>query len=166
MNAVLRIQAALAQAGKGMTASELSAASGFGSVDLGRHIAQMVQYGSATREKKEDGRRNLYYLTVEQLRRFHERVHELRWVLQVADGKAASFCLPTDTDDIHDRLKFLRMLKDRTVYSDHAALALIIQDYERTLRLRRKCEGRAETEETRGRKPYLGKAMEGRANGI
>lgn len=48
-----------------------------------------------------------------------------------------SFAMITDTDDLPGRLKFLRMLKEKTVFGEHVTLALIIDDYERTLKLRR-----------------------------
>lgn len=52
--------------------------------------------------------------------------------------------LITDTDLLHDRLKFLYMLRDRTVFGEHAELRNLIDDYERTLKLRRQLEERAE----------------------
>jgi hypothetical protein len=64
---------------------------------------------------------------------------------------STAFALVADTDDLPGRLAFLRMLKEKTVYADHATLGLIIQDYERTFRLRRAVEQSVENEDRRGR---------------
>lgn len=48
--------------------------------------------------------------------------------------KRATDLLDVSVEDIPTRLTFLRMLRERTVFEDHAVLKLIIGDYERAQR--------------------------------
>jgi hypothetical protein len=101
----------------------------------------MIKFDLASRELRPDGRGYLYFLSEVQLERFRERMEELRIVVDMAECRAA-FCLPTDTWDIHDRLTFLQNVKERTVIGENPMLSKVIEDYQRTLRLREALEAR------------------------
>ena len=82
-----------------------------------------------------------YYLSEEQLRRY-----SLKKAMRDAKSSEAVI-LPTDTAHFPGILAFLRMLKEKTVYGEHAILHEIIRDYECTLKMRRSIEQRAEAAE-------------------
>lgn len=64
-----------------------------------------------------------------------------------AEVKPDIGCLVTDTEEIPKRMKFLRMLKEKTVFGEHVTLDLIIEDYTRTMALRQKIVQRIEESE-------------------
>jgi hypothetical protein len=150
MTSVLLIQAALAERiGERMPGYRVASAAGMSFKMFGRRAPDMVKRNQICREKLKGGAIGFfcYWMTEEQA-----RIYRLKAALQ--NGSAGfSSGLVTDSNDIHDRLKFLRMLKEKTVFAEHAMLAMIIQDYERTFKLRRAAEHRVDMEEKRGNKP-------------
>lgn len=110
----------------------------------------LVKYGHVTREKIEGSGSPFYwyYLDERQQRNARMKIAVLQVRskpgLAVLKTEPSGITLVTDTDDIHDRLAFLRMLKEKTVFGEHAMLDRVIEDYTRTLRLREACKQRAE----------------------
>jgi predicted transcriptional regulator len=139
MTSVHRIQVALSS-GEKLQGSAVAAKAGISRRRFYRDITKLHEDGHVSREKPTGGAGYYrYFLNDLQMEAFRSRLARY------------SGALVADTAVISERLKFLRMLKEKTVFSDHATLALIIEDYERTLKLRRACEQRAESEESRGR---------------
>jgi hypothetical protein len=132
---VTRVQTVLFEnAGEKLRGDQVAALAGISVKTFQKHASLMVNNNHISRMKPKGALIPFYryYLSDEQLASFQRRMERLPRRLTVL----------TDTDDIPDRLSFLRMLKEKTVYRDHAALALIIEDYTRTLKLRRAIENR------------------------
>lgn len=60
--------------------------------------------------------------------------------------KPGGFGLILDTEEIAGRISYLRRIKETTVLGEHAMLAAIIDDYERTLKMRKAIINRMEKE--------------------
>jgi hypothetical protein len=130
MSYVRRVQAALAaRPGEKLFGHQVAVLAGLPNRVFQRHAAVLVKDNRISRTKSGEGRLAYYryWLTDEQHHHYQRRVERF----------PESFNMVTDTEDVPDRLSFLRMLKENTVFAEHAALALIIGNYERTLKLRR-----------------------------
>lgn len=134
MGYIRRVQAVLAEkAGEKMLANKLARAAGIPIEQFQRAAGDLVKGGHISRVKLKGSISGhyWYYLNPDQL-----RVYRLRMAIAQTQNPD-EVDLVIDTMDIPDRLAFLRMLKEKTVFADHAALNLIIADYERTLTLRK-----------------------------
>jgi hypothetical protein len=126
---VTKVQFALAgRPDEKLRADQVAKLAGITVRTFNRHAWRLVGDGHISRTKPHGSNYYRYFLSAEQLDAYN--------------GLTERLVMVTDSDDIPGRLGFLRMLKERTVYSEHAALKLIIQDYERTLKLRRAIENR------------------------
>lgn len=95
--------------------------------DVGHKVSQEFTRGRISRVKpklSEGGGYYRYFMTDEQRAAFQHLTH----------GAFRDGVLLVDAADVPARLRFLEMLKERTVYGDHAVLAAIIEDYQRTLK--------------------------------
>lgn len=127
--------------GEKLPAYRLSARSGVPSKKFQKYAAEMVRDGHISRERVTQGKRGAfwYFLSDSQY-----KTARLKLALASSDVDDKTMGLVTEAEGLPARLKFLRMLKENTVFGQHAMLAMIIDDYERTLRLRRAIEGRTE----------------------
>lgn len=140
MTYVRRVQEVLAsRSGEKLFGHQIAALAGLAPKSFQKHAAVLIKNGHVCRAKFKDGRASFYqyWLSEEQLRLYRRHVERF----------SDDFNMVTGTDEIPDRLSFLRMLREKTVFAEHATLGLIISDYERTLNLRRKLAQRAMEDE-------------------
>ncbi|OHV97039.1 hypothetical protein AKG95_06960 [Janthinobacterium lividum] len=138
MTMLLRIQAALAGVpGRRLQGYRLAALSGVPLKKFQKRAAIFVRLGQLSRDKvRTDGNAFYWYsLDDRQMAVFQHR--------QALDEAKAGkdIALVADVEGLPARLAFLRMLKEKTVFGEHAMLALVIADYERTQRLRNTAAG-------------------------
>lgn len=124
-NKTLRFMAVLADAGA-VPYSVVARRSGLTMRDCSHISARLVARGQISRIKpklSEGGGYYRYFLDDAQLERYYRLA-----------GKNPHFGIDgVDAVGLVDRLRFLRGLKERTVYRDSPVLDAIIADYERTL---------------------------------
>lgn len=141
MSTALRIQAVLAdRPGEKMAGYQVASAAGMTFKAFSRRVPDLVRVDQISRAKLKGASNGFYWywMTEEQT-----RLYRLRAALENG-GAGFGGALVTETEDIHERLKFLRTLKEKTVFGEYAMLGKVIDDYERTLRLRRAVAERCE----------------------
>lgn len=129
-----RVRAALAAApGHRLQGYRLAAAAGISTRDFNKRAAEMVARGYISREKVRDAGHAYYWYSLDEA-----QLHRARLVAALASAEAtATGALVVEEVDLPGRLNFLRTLREQTVFAGHQVLAAIIEDYERTARLRR-----------------------------
>jgi hypothetical protein len=134
MITILQVQKVLAdRPGEKLRTFQIARALNITTNDFNKRVDQWLRHGHLSRESGK-GKWYVYYLSEQQV-----QVYRLKTSLvAVRAGGEQPIGLEVDARDLPARLNFLRMLKEKTVFSDHALLGLIIGDYERTLSLRRK----------------------------
>lgn len=159
MTSILRIQEVLAESPESrLPAYQLAARAGIATTAFHKHVKKWLARGHLSREKVK-GKGYCYYLTDQQLQVFRVkkalgpgvRCSFAPAALTADVGDLDGLGLVVDTEEVPERLRFLRMLKEKTVFGEHATLALIIGDYERTLKLRMTVAQRVDEEDKRGR---------------
>ena len=128
---VRQVQRLLASAPDGqVSAQKLAAMAGLEHRAFQRRAAELVALGHVSRTKvREQGGAFYRYSLSEKQREvveLEERVERLR-----GGDAPLLFIQPSEATD---RLSFLRMLKERTIFGDHSMLKLIIADYEGALK--------------------------------
>lgn len=143
-----RVRAALAAApGHRLQGYRLAAAAGISARDFNKRAAEMVARGYISREKVRYAGHAYYWYSLDEA-----QLHRARLVAALASAEAtATGALVVEEVDLPGRLNFLRMLREQTVFAGHQALAAIIEDYERTARLR-KAAAAGEREERSARR--------------
>jgi len=144
MSTALRIQAVLAdRPGEKMAGYQVASAAGMTFKAFSRRVPDMVKSNQISRAKLKGASNGFYWywMTEEQT-----RLYRLRAALENG-GIGFDGAMVTDTDDLHERLKFLRMLKEKTVIGEYGMLGKVIEDYERTLKLRRAAAERVEEDD-------------------
>lgn len=129
-----RVRAALAAApGHRLQGYRLAAAAGISTRDFNKRAAEMVARGYISREKVRDAGHAYYWYSLDAA-----QLHRARLVAALSSAEATvTGALVVEEVDLPGRLNFLRMLREQTVFAGHQVLAAIIEDYERTARLRR-----------------------------
>lgn len=132
-----RVQRALAAApGQRLQGHRLAVAAGATTREFNKRAADMVARGLISREKIRDSGHAYYWYSLTEVQLARCRLTAAMAGVEETVGTA----LVLDGVDLPGRLGFLRMLREQTVFRDHAALAAIIGDYERTARMRRAVE--------------------------
>lgn len=114
----------------------LAAAAGSTAREFHKRAARMVADGLISREKIKDAGHSYFWYSLNEMQLAKYRLTAAMTNIDQMAGAA----LVVDDLDLPGRLTFLRMLREQTVFHDHAVLAAIISDYERTARLRRAVE--------------------------
>jgi hypothetical protein len=130
---VHRVQQALAAApGRRLQGHRIAAAIGVTTQEFHKRAGKIAASGGVSREKIRDSGHAYfwYFLSDVQLARY--RLSDALARVEETEGSA----LVIDEADLPSRLVFLRRLREQTVFRDHAVLAAIIGDYERTARMR------------------------------
>jgi hypothetical protein len=152
MASILQIQEALAERpGARLRAYQIAARTGVTTKNFCKMVGKWMARGHLSRERVK-GMGWCYFLTEQQLRTFRMRKAlgpgvrcSISFTAQQGNSNAFEESgLVAEIEVVPERLKFLRMLKEKTVFGEHATLTLIIQDYERTLKLRRAIANRVE----------------------
>jgi hypothetical protein len=134
-----RVQCALTEASSHrLQAHRLAAAAGATSREFNKRAADMVARGVISREKIRDAGHAYYWYSLSAA-----QLAKAKLVIALARvDQGADAAMVVEEVDLPGRRSFLRMLLEQTVFRDHAVLAAIISDYERTARLRRGAERR------------------------
>ena len=129
-----RVQCALAAApGHRLQGHRLAAAAGTTAREFHKRAAILVARGLVTREKMPEAGHSYFWYSLTE-----EQLYRARLVAALAGASSlAGAALVIDDVDLPGRLSFLRMLREKTVFRDHAVLTAIIADYERTARMRK-----------------------------
>lgn len=155
MSQILAVQSAIAEAeGERLPAHVLAARVGMTPKQFHKMLPRWMDRGLLSREKV-PGKPFCYFLDEAQLAAYREKAASGTNKLHRESAMLSGFGLVVDTDHVLDRLGFLRMLKERTIFNEYAVLDQIISDYERTLSLRHASITRCDEEDksqARGRK--------------
>lgn len=128
---VREVQRLLASAPDGqMSAQKLASMAGLEHRAFQRRASELVACGYVSRTKVREKGGTFYRYSLSDTQReviqLEERVERLR------AGDVPIFAI--EPSEAADRLSFLRTLKERTVFGEHAMLKLIIGDYEGALK--------------------------------
>jgi hypothetical protein len=136
MSLARRIRAVLDQAAEPMPGYKVAARAGITTREFNRRAAALVEAGEIERTRKNLGGRSGYWYSLNM-----RQISEVRLEValeEIRSGQRVELTIPAH--EISGRLEFLRMLKEKTVFRDHAAVNLMIADYEHCQRLaRREC---------------------------
>jgi hypothetical protein len=138
MTMLTEVQTALA-GGARLFSSVLAGRAGLTVKTFNKRISALYRAGYISREKVAGAAGPAYFryfMTDEQCRAFQYRVALERMRIDRLAAPPEILELPVSAVDAVSRLTFLKMIRDRTIFGEHAALTAIIDDYESTLRMR------------------------------
>ncbi|MGI4846552.1 MAG: hypothetical protein ACRYGK_00170 [Janthinobacterium lividum] len=139
MSSLNHIQGVLAK-GERLIASTLAVRAGMPVHIFNKRVCRLIENGHISREKVPgDGAAFYhYFMNARQIDEFRLRIAKMKRLLRSLEPEPDPdvIQLPVGPVDAVSRLAFLKMIRDRTVFGEHAALQVIIDDYESTLRMR------------------------------
>lgn len=113
-----------------LSAQKLATLAGLEHRAFQRRAAELVACGFVSRAKVREQGGAFYRYSLSDTQREVMQLEER--LLRLRSGETPIFSL--EPSEATDRLAFLRTLKERTIFGDHAMLRLIISDYEGALK--------------------------------